>query len=75
MNGITRQLLERDLDSGDRIHIRQGTRPIPDLVGQVGTIVEVFRVPQGSCLVRIDGDPNRQREWFLYRDEIVISDA
>jgi hypothetical protein len=37
--------------------------------------VEVFRVPHGSCLVRIDGDPNRLREWFLYCDEIVISDA
>jgi hypothetical protein len=44
-------------------------------VGQVGTIVEVFGVPQGSCLVRIDGDPNRQREWFLYRDEIMLSNA
>ena len=26
------------------------------------TVVEVFRVPQDSCLVRIDGDPNRRRE-------------
>jgi hypothetical protein len=66
----------RDLDGGDRIRIRRGRRPLlPELVGQVGTIVEVFRVPQSSCLVRIDGDPNRQREWFLYRDEIEISDA
>jgi hypothetical protein len=73
MNGITRQLLERDLDSGDRIHIQQGRRPIPDLVGQAGTIVEVFRVPRGSCLVRIDGDPVRQREWFFYRDEVATS--
>jgi hypothetical protein len=63
----------RDLDSGERIRIRQGRRSLsPKLVGQVGTIVEVFRVPQGSCLVRLDGDPDRQREWFLYRDEIVI---
>jgi hypothetical protein len=38
----------------------------------VATIVEVFRVPQGSCLVRIDGDLDRWREWFLYCDEIVI---
>ena len=67
---------DRELDSGDRIRIRRGRRPLrPDLLGQVATIVEVFGVPQGSCLVRIDGDPNRQREWFLYRDEIVISDA
>jgi hypothetical protein len=67
---------EREPDGGDRIRIRRGRRALsPDLVGQVGTIVEVFRVPQGSCLVRVDGDPNRQREWFLYRDEIVISDA
>jgi hypothetical protein len=42
-------------------------------VGRAGTVVEVFRVPRDSCLVRIDGDPNRQREWFLYRDEVAIS--
>ncbi len=66
----------RDLNGGDRIRIRPSRRPLlPELVGQVGTIVEVFRVPQGSCLVRIDGDPDREREWFLYRDEIVIGDA
>jgi len=65
----------RDLNGGDRIRIRPGRRTLlPELVGQVGTIVEVFRVPQGSCLVRIDGDPDRVREWFLYRDEIVIGD-
>jgi hypothetical protein len=63
---------ERDLDSGDRIHIRQGKRSIPDLIGQSGTIVEVFRVPRGSCLVRIDSDPDREREWYLYRDEVTI---
>jgi len=66
----------RDLNGGDRVRIQPSGRPLlPELVGQVGTIVEVFRAPQGSCLVRIDGDPNREREWFLYRDEIVISDA
>ena len=65
----------RDIDTGERIRIQQGTRPLlPELVGRVATIVEVFRLPQGSCLVRIDGDPERQREWFLYRDEIVIGD-
>ena len=66
----------RDLNDGDRIRIQPGGRPLlPELVGQVGTIVEVFRVPEGSCLVRIDGDPDRVREWFLYRDEIVIGDT
>ena len=76
MDVTTAQPVDRELDGGDRIRIRRGRRPLrSDLVGQVGTIVEVFRVPHGSCLVRIDGDPNRQREWFLYRDEIVISDA
>jgi hypothetical protein len=66
----------RDLNGGDRVRIRPSGRPLlPGLVGQVGTIVEVFRAPQGSCLIRIDGDPDREREWFLYRDEIVISDA
>ena len=65
----------RDLNDGDRIRVQPGGRPLlPELVGQVGTIVEVFRVPEGSCLVRIDGDPDRVREWFLYRDEIVIGD-
>lgn len=67
---------DRELDGGDRIRIRRGRRSLrPDLVGQVGTIVEVFRVPQGSCLVRVDSDPNHQREWFLYCDEIVLSNA
>ena len=76
MGVTTAYSADRELDGGDRIRIRRGRRPLRfDLVGQVGTIVEVFRVPQGSCLVRIDGDTNRQREWFLYRDEIVISDA
>ena len=70
MGGITPQPQERQLDSGDRIHIQQGRRPIPMFVGQVGTVVEVFRVPRDSCLVRIDGDPDRQREWFFYRDEV-----
>jgi len=37
----------------------------------VGTVVEVFRVPLDSCMVRLDGD---QREWFFYRDEFAISD-
>ena len=75
MSVATAQPREREFAVGERIRVRQGKRPIPDLVGQVATIVEVFRVPHGSCLVRIDGDPDRQREWFLYRDEIVISDA
>jgi hypothetical protein len=66
----------RDLNGGDRIRIQSGVRPLlPELVGRVGTIVEIFRMPQGSCLVRIDGDPDRVREWFLYRDEIVIGDT
>ena len=73
MGAAIPQPQRRDLDSGERICIQQGRRPLlPELVGRVATIVEVFRVPQGSCLVRIDGDPERQREWFLYRDEIVI---
>jgi len=76
MGAVIPQPQLRDLNDGDRIRVQPGGRPLlPELVGQVGTIVEVFRVPEGSCLVRIDGDPDRQREWFLYRDEIVISDA
>ena len=75
MSETTPQLQERALDGGDRVQIRQGRRPIPGLLGRMGTVVEVFRVPQDSCLVRIDGDPNRRREWFFYRDEIAISDV
>ena len=75
--GVTpRYPADREPDGGDRVRIPQGRRALrSDIVGQMGTIVEVFRVPHGSCLVRIDGDLDRQREWFLYRDEIVISDA
>ena len=76
MGAVIPQPQLRDLNGGDRIRIRLGGRSLlPELVGQVGTIVEVFRVPEGSCLVRIDGDPDRVREWFLYRDEIVIGDT
>ena len=65
----------RDLTGGDRIRIQLSDRPLlPELVGQLGTIVEVFRVPQGSCLVHIDGDADHEREWFFYRDEIVVGD-
>jgi len=49
--------------------------PLPALVGQMGTVVEVFRVPRGSCRVRIDGDPEQRREWFFYRNEVVINDV
>jgi hypothetical protein len=62
---------ERDVNNGDRIRIRQGQRAIPNLLGHIGTIVEVFRAPLGSCMVRIDNDPDHQREWFFYRDEIA----
>jgi len=68
-------LPERDINNGDRIRIRQGQRAIPDLIGHIGTIVEVFRAPLGSCMVRIDNDPEHQREWFLYRDEIAAGAA
>jgi hypothetical protein len=61
----------RDIDNGDRVQIRQGQRAIPDLIGHSGTIVEVFRAPLGSCMVRIDNDPDHQREWFFYRDEVA----
>lgn len=71
MNQISEQHVERDLENGTRIRIRQGKRPIPDLVDRVGTIVEIFRVPRDSCLVRIDGDADRLREWFLYSDELA----
>jgi hypothetical protein len=64
----------RDLASGDRIRIRQGERPLSELVGHIGTVVETFRLPAGSCLVLIDGDLDR-REWFFYHDEIALTQA
>ena len=60
---------------GDRIIIRQGRRSIPTLLGHIGTVVEIFRVPRDSCMVRIDGDTNRQREWFCYHDEVALYNA
>ena len=76
MSERTQPLLARAIDSGDRVHIRHGSKPLrPELLGRVGTVVEVFRVPRDSCLVRIDGDPERRREWFFYQDEVVISNA
>jgi hypothetical protein len=73
MNEPIPQTDVRELACGDRIYIRQGSRPIPGLVGQVGTVVELFRVPLGSCLAHIDSDPHLQREWFFYRDEITTN--
>lgn len=62
------------IDVGSRICIRQGLRPLADLIGHAGMVIEVFRLPRDSCLVRIDGDLD-QREWFFYRDEIALAQA
>jgi hypothetical protein len=35
-------------------------------------VVEIFRVPRDSCLVHLDGDRDRQREWFCYHDEVAL---
>jgi hypothetical protein len=69
---MTETTPRHDINNGDRVRIQQGQRSIPDLIGHIGTITEVFRLPLGSCMVRIDNDPDGQREWFLYRDELVI---
>ena len=74
MGRETFQPPEPTLNGGDRVHIRQGPRVRPMFVGRVGTVIEVFRMPLDSCLVRLDGDPDRRREWFFYRDEITIDD-
>lgn len=74
MNGAALQPQKQLLDIGDRISVRPGRQSIAVIKNQQGTVVEVFRVPQGSCLVRIDGDLNLHRAWFLYRDEVVISE-
>jgi len=76
MGEIRSPLPTPTIDGGDRVSIQQGVRPLRlELIGRLGTVVEVFRVPLDSCMVRIDGDPNRSREWFLYRDEVMRSDA
>ena len=76
MSEATSEPLGRALDNGDRVHIRRANRAIlPALLGRSGTVVEVFRAPRDSCLVRIDGDQNRRREWFFYRDEIVTGET
>jgi hypothetical protein len=76
MGERTQPLPARAIDGGDRVHIRQSSKPLrPELLGRAGTVVEVFRVPPDSCLVRIDGDPERRHEWFFYHDEVVISNA
>jgi hypothetical protein len=60
---------------GDRIIIQQGRRAIPALLNQIGTVVEIFRAPRDSCLVRLEGDTDRRREWFCYHDEVALYQA
>ena len=74
MSQILSVPLKRDLDNGDRVRIQAGERSIPELVGHVGTVVELFRLPQGSCLVVLDSDLDR-REWFFYQDEVALYHA
>jgi hypothetical protein len=74
-NARTPQPEAREPAVGDRIIIRQGRRSLPALLGQIGTVVEIFRVPRDSCMVHIDGDTNRQREWFCYHDEVALYSA
>ena len=72
MSEVRARSSQPDIYNGDRIRVRQGQRAIPDLIGRICTIVEVFRAPLDSCMVRIDNDPDGLREWFFYRDEIAI---
>ncbi|KPV52706.1 hypothetical protein SE17_13895 [Kouleothrix aurantiaca] len=57
---------------GDRVVIQQGRRTIPAFLGQIGTVVQLFRVPRDSCLVRVDGDRAGQPELFCYHDEVAL---
>lgn len=75
MSNTSMQHTEFDIALGDRVQIQPGLRIQPTLVGQAGMVVEVFRLPLDSCLVRIAGDPNRQRTWFFYRDELVVTNV
>ena len=72
MHQDSEQPAPRELAIGDRIRIEHDPRGVANLIGQVGTIVEIFRVPRDSCLVQIDGDPTPQRTWLLYRDEFAL---
>lgn len=74
MSEIPSPVVKHALDNGDRVRIHQGQRPLHELVGHVGTIVEIFRLPVGSCLVLIDGDLDR-REWFFYQDEVELTQS
>ncbi len=56
---------------GDRVVIQQGRRAIPEFLGRHGTVLELFRVPRDSCLVRIDGDRPGQAALFCYHDEVA----
>jgi hypothetical protein len=60
------------VDVGDRVAIQQPRLEYADLVARVGIVVEVFRVPLDSCLVHLDDDPHREREWFFYREEVTV---
>lgn len=75
MTESTSQQAERELEVGDRVRIRQGNWPLRSLVGKVGMVIEVFRLPRDSCLVRVAGESNSQREWFFYRDEVAPEDG
>jgi hypothetical protein len=66
---------EQNIHIGDRVRIREDRWPLIGRVDQVGTVVELFRAPRDSCLVRVDGDTKRNREWFFYWAEITISDV
>lgn len=66
---------EQPLNVGDRVRIQQHRWPLIGMLDQVGTVVEIFRMPRDSCLVRVDGDTKRDREWFFYRVEVTPGDV
>ena len=52
-----------------------GSAAYPRAPGPDGDGGRGLSAATGQLPVRIDGDPNRRREWFFYRDEVIISDA
>ncbi len=54
---------------GDRIVIRSCRQAMAIFVGKPGTVVAVFDVPRGSCMVRM-GTEDEQSEQFLYGNEV-----
>lgn len=64
------QLQKQLVDIGDRVVIRSSRRELTVFAGKPATVVAVFDAPRGSCVVRLDAQPD-QPELFLYSAEVA----